>query len=45
MHPKLFKKPNVGPKTKKQKKKKIGACSLIHNILKARRRVGALGWD
>jgi hypothetical protein len=30
---------------KQQKKKKVGACSLIHIILGAGRHVGTLGWD
>jgi len=41
--PNSLKDPNVVPRTKQQKKKKIGACSLIHNISRVGGCVGASG--
>jgi len=35
----------VGPKVKQQKKKKVGARSLIRIILGVGKQAGALGWD
>jgi hypothetical protein len=37
--------PKVGPRAKQQKKKKVGACFLIHSISGVRGFAGALGWD
>jgi hypothetical protein len=37
--------PNVGPRMKHQKTKRIGARSLARNILKVGKHVGALRWD
>jgi len=45
MPPNFLKDPIVGPITKQCKKKKVGACSLIHSISRVGGRGGALGWD
>jgi hypothetical protein len=37
--------PNVGRGLKQQKKKRVGACSLVHDISRVRGHAGALGWD
>jgi len=37
--------PNVGPKTKQQKKKKVGAHSLTRSTSGVKGCVRALGWD
>ncbi len=37
--------PKVGSRVKQQMNKKVGARSLIHNILGIRGRVGASRWD
>jgi hypothetical protein len=37
--------PNMGPKMKQQKNKRIGAHSLTHNISGVGGCVGTLGWD
>jgi hypothetical protein len=43
--PNSLKDPNVGPKTKQHKKKKVGAHSLTCNTLGVRRHARVLGWD
>jgi len=43
--PNFSKGPNVNPKVKQWKKKKVGAHSLACNTSGVRRCVGALGWD
>lgn len=37
--------PNVGPKVKQQKKKKVRACSLTNNTFRVRGHVETLEWD
>ncbi len=43
--PKFLRDPNVGPKVKHQKKKRVEAHSLAPNTLGVVEDVGALGWD
>ncbi len=45
VHPKLLKGKRWVLKQNRKKKKKVGACSFIRNILGVRNCVGALGWD
>jgi len=43
--PNSSKDPRMGPKEKQQKKKRVGACSLTHNISRVGGHVKALKWD
>jgi hypothetical protein len=45
-HPQTLQKtPKVSPKAKQQKKKRIGACSLIRNTSGVRGHAGTSRWD
>jgi hypothetical protein len=43
--PNFLRNPNVGPKAKQWKKKKVGPRFLTHNTSGVGGHVGALGWD
>jgi hypothetical protein len=43
--PSSLRNPNVGPKMKQWKKKKVKAHSLTRNTSRVRGHAGALGWD